>query len=192
MDTNAGGLSQHFNEHSVSSVIGHVATHVLTMGAMMGIIALASPAAAGVLSLGGADPVVTLGNLIVQTGFGAGEMLGMISDSLSGLISIGGDLISNTLNGDIAPTSWDSLIASHDMGHGSSTALDQVSGHMGHHGADTAFSGLAHSTLSPMDWFGTLPEIEQIQMREDAALFGIPFEEYIADWCDTTHPNFNI
>ncbi len=40
---------------------------------------------------------------------------------------------------------------------------------------------------NPMDWFNTLPEVEQITMRQDAIDFGIPFDEYVADWCANNH-----
>jgi hypothetical protein len=116
MADHANSLTDNFNSHSGGgNLLGHVAQHVVVMGAMMGVIALASPMAAGMMTIGGADPI-TLGDLVVQTAHGSWEMLGMIGDTLMGLVDIGGDLISNTLDGNIAPQTLDSLVMSHEAG----------------------------------------------------------------------------
>ena len=187
-------LTDNFNKHGVGETVKHVTKHVLWMGAMMGVIALASPAAAGVLGAGGADPI-TLGNLVVQSGHGAMEMLGMIGDTLSGLIDIGGELISNTFDGNWAATTWDSAIMSHDAGMMAHDAGAHVS-HAAHSvsGASVAtHSSLDHAIASifstPMDWFDSLSLTDQMQMREDAAMFGVPFEEYLEDLCAVEHPH---
>ncbi|MGH1456256.1 MAG: hypothetical protein ACRBDI_05710 [Alphaproteobacteria bacterium] len=178
-------ISKDFHEHSVGDVAGHVAKHILVMGAMMGIIALAAPvAAASVVSVAAVEPV-TLGNLLVQSGHGTWEMLGMIGDTLTGLIDIGGLLWENTMDGNWAPTTWDSMIMGHDMG-----GAHDVANHVtGHHGEEMMFSSIEQVAFSPMDWFDTLPLSDQMQMREDAALFGVPFDEYVADLCATEHPH---
>lgn len=178
MGNDLSHLKENFNQHAIGNAFGHVAKHVLIMGAMMGVIALASPVAAAAVAIPGTDPY-TLGNLVVQTGHGSWEMLKMIGDTLSSLISIGGDLISNTFDGNIMPTSWDSMIMSHDIGN----AIDHST-----HLTSIAGSETVMHTLTPMEWFETLPITEQLQMREDASLFGIPFDEYVADWCATAHP----
>lgn len=54
-------------------------------------------------------------------------------------------------------------------------------------GADAAIAASAQIFSTPMDWFNSLPEVEQIAMRQDAIDFGIPFDEYVADWCATNH-----
>ncbi len=186
MDDHAESLTNNFNKRGVGDTVKHVTKHVLWMGGMMGVLALASPVAAGVLGAGGADPY-TLGNLVVQSGHGAWEMLGMIGDTLSGLIDIGGELISNTFEGNWAATTWDSAVMSHDtsahVAHGVHTT--SVGGEMAHTSLEHA---IASTFSTPMDWFDSLPLSDQLQMREDAALFGVPFEEYVGDLCAVEHP----
>lgn len=109
----ANTISDNFNKHS-SGFLTHAAKHVLVMGAMMGVIAVASPAMAALPAL---SESATLGNLAVQTAYGSWEMLMMIGDTLNSLITIGGDLVHNTFSGDWAATTMDSAVMSHDSSH---------------------------------------------------------------------------
>ncbi|PCI98036.1 MAG: hypothetical protein COB14_08210 [Alphaproteobacteria bacterium] len=112
-------LTEEYNQHSIGKTIEHVLKHVVVMGAMMGVIGLASPA----FAMPGLDPFgtgvigATPGDLIVQTTHGAGEMLGMIIDTFDSLLSIGESLITNVLEGNFAPTRWGSVIMSHSGEH---------------------------------------------------------------------------
>ncbi len=119
----ADGGSSLTHEYNMSSMLGHTVMHVVVMGAMMGIIGLASPV---FLDIPAVDPFGmdftgdtgrTPGDVLVQTAYGSGAMLGMFVDMLGGLVSIGEGLVANVFEGNFAPTTWDSMIASHHGGH---------------------------------------------------------------------------
>lgn len=182
-------LSDNFNTHDhgngVEKTLKHGAQHVLVMGAMMGVIALAAPAVmASPLAFAATEPA-TIGNLVVQSAYGSWEMIKMIGDTLSGLVSIGGELISNTANFNLAPTTWESMVMSHDAAsHAAHTATEHVSheatAHAASHGAEHTATAAgaghaAHVTEAAQieqfnKWTMELPPEELAEIKEEANL----------------------
>ena len=50
------------------------------------------------------------------------------------------------------------------------------------------FNHAAYQT--PMEWFSTLPGEEMLLRINEANAVGIPFEDYIAAWCENNHIDF--
>ncbi len=183
-------LTHDYNHHSIGTTISHVVKHVVVMGAMMGVIGLASPAFAAVPGL---DPLsmdftgsaggggVTAGDLIVQTTHGAGEMLNMIVDTFSGLMSIGESLITNTLEGNFAPSTWDSVVMSHGGEHmaGHAMAEHTAMEHAAGHGAAHIAGGAEHG-INFDEWLRNAHASGELPYAlEDSEAMGITLEEHI-------------
>ena len=171
-------LTKEYNNHSIGKTIEHVAKHLLVMGAMMGVIGLASPAfaaAAPVLdpfSMGFTGSTgATAGDLIVQTAHGAGEMLNMIVDAFSSLISIGESLITNVIDGNFAPSTWDSMVMSHSGEHMATEA-----GHAVAHGITEAPNVTFDEWLRNAHASGELPFA-----LEDSEAMGTTLEEHMTN-----------
>lgn len=180
-------LKHEYNKHSFGDFLGHVVKHVVVMGAMMGVIGLASPAFAATpmfdpLSTGFTGGGPTVGDLIVQTVHGAGEMLNMIVDTFTGLFSIGGDVMANVVDGNLAPSTWDSVV----MSHGGDHMMAEGASHAGHamsegathavaeHAAGGAHSGAFDEWLRNAHASGELP-----YALEDSEAMGITLEEHM-------------
>ena len=171
----APNLTNEYNQHSIGKTIGHVLKHVVVMGAMMGVIGLA---AAPAMAIPGLDPLSTSfmgatgptpGDLIVQTVHGAGEMLNMIVDTFSSLISIGDSFITNVLDGNFAPSTWDSMVMSHSGEH-----IAMEAGHAALHGATEAPSVGFDEWVRNAHASGELP-----YALEDSEALGITLEEHM-------------
>lgn len=139
----------------VKDGIGHVAKHVLVMGAIMGIIAVASPAFAAAIP---ADP--TIGDFAVQMAHGSWEMLMMIGDALQSTLASGWGLIENTFQGNIVPGTYDSMVMSHSGGAhamhaaeaGMSHTVQAAGAHASHAGhAASASVELTGNLVTPAD-----------------------------------------
>lgn len=182
----APNLTNEYNQHSIGKTIGHVLKHVVVMGAMMGVIGLA---AAPVMAIPGLDPLSTSfmgatgptpGDLIVQTAHGAGEMLNMIVDTFSSLISIGDSLITNVLDGNFAPSTWDSMVMSHSGEH-----MVMEAGHAATHGATEAGHAALHgATEAPSvgfdEWVRNAHASGELPYAlEDSEALGITLEEHM-------------
>lgn len=175
-------LTQDFNDNSFGKFFKHVAKHVLVMGAMMGVIGLAGmPAlAAGPLAFPGAETALsTPGDLIVQTAYGAGEMLNMIVDTLGGILDIGGDVVSNTLSGEWAPTTYENLASHGGMAHGA--GMEGMA--HGVHGADAVMAGHDGGAMDAAydEWLRNAHASGELPYAlEDSEMAGMTLEEYMA------------
>ncbi len=167
-------LTNKFNNSSIGGTLKHVLKHVVVMGVMMGVIGLASPAFAAAtpidpLSMDFTEPLGrTPGDLIVQSAHGSWEMLSMIVDTFEGAFSIGGDLINNLLEGNFMPSTWDSLIMSHDAS--------------GHVAAAAGHGVIEHTSSIAFDeWLRNAMAEGTLEMAlEDSQAMGLTLEEYIS------------
>ncbi len=162
-------IAHDFNESSMGHHVKHGVTHVLWMGAMMGVIGLAAPAFAMPIdpySLSSiASTGATAGDFLVQTAHGSWEMLSMVVDALGSLLSIGGDLVTNTLAGNFMPTTWDNLIMSHGGEHIAGAAS---------HAAVEHSSGAAFE-----EWLRNAFESDTLDIAmEDSEMAGLSLEDY--------------
>ncbi len=178
MDDAPTSLSKEYNQSSIGHTVKHVLKHVAIMGAMMGVIGLASPAfAVGIDTFTGglaADAGPTVGDLIVQTTHGAGEMLSMIIDTFEGLLSIGESLVSNTLEGNFAPSTWESII----MSHGGEHATAEMAGHAAAHGV--AHGATETASVAFDEWVRNAHASGELPYAlEDSEALGITLEEHM-------------
>ena len=173
-------LKHEYNKHSFGDFLGHVVKHVVVMGAMMGVIGLASPAFAATpifdpLSTAFTGGGPTVGDLIVQTAHGAGEMLNMIVDTFSGLFSIGGDVMSNVVNGNFAPSTWDSVVMSHSGEH----MMPEGVSHAGHTMIEHVATGGEHGAAFD-EWLRNAHASGELPYAlEDSEAMGITLEEHM-------------
>lgn len=174
----SSGLSDNFNTHSVGNFIGHAAKHLAWMGLFM-----AFPMAASAAAIDGATAL----DVVVQTGHAMWDMVeGVVDYGVPVLDSV----LDNAMEGNFAPTtleggSMHGLSGVHTMPDGSLMANAGAQSV-----APAALAGGAQVFATPMDWFGSLPQANQLSMIEDAQAFGVPFSEYIADWCANNHIPF--
>lgn len=174
-----GALKSGFNLHSV---MGHTITHIAIMGFGMALIGMPDLAAASVPAEAftgveaealttvttGPEESYNLGNLLVQTGHGAWEMTVFALEAVSGFIDIVADLVTNTFNGNILPTTTDSFV----MDHLSSGAGEHAAGHAAHVGLEAQIEQFS-------EWTGSLSPEELAEIKDEAnAIYGQTLFEY--------------
>lgn len=178
-DAASSGLTDHYNEHSKGSFLGHAAKHLAFMGLFM-----AFPMVAAAMPLESATAL----DLVVQTGHAIWDMgAGLFEHGLPVLESV----FENALEGNFGPGTLEAG-SMHGMAGGvhmmpDGSLMANVSGTQI---AASAATGGMQVFSTPMDWFTSLPQANQLSMIEDAQAFGVPFSEYIADWCANNHITF--
>lgn len=171
-------ISDEYNHHSSSGFMGHVVKHVAIMGLFM-----AFPMVAAAVPIEGATAL----DLVVQTGHAMLEMVeGVIDYGFPVLESV----FENAMEGNFAPSTWDA-----GSMHGASAVHMMPGGALMSNvpGADLSALGVgagAQIFSTPMEWFQSLPAVNQARFIEDAQAFGVPFEQYITDWCNNNHMSF--
>lgn len=173
-------ISDEYNHHSSTGFMGHIVKHVAIMGLFM-----AFPMVATAMPIESATAL----DLVVQTGHAMLEMVeGVIDYGFPVLESV----FENAMEGNFAPSTFEA-----GSMHGAAGAVHMMPGGAlmsNVPGADISALGLgtgAQVFSTPMEWFQSLPALEQAKMVDDANSFGIPFEQYITDWCNNNHMSFS-
>lgn len=174
------GLTDDFNKSSIGSFIGHAAKHVAIMGLFM-----AFPMVASAMPIDGATAM----DVLVQTGH---AMMNMVEGVFDYGLPVMDSVLDNAMQGNFAPSTWGAgsmhgLSGIHAMPGGA--LMTNVHGANASAAAASLGSGLQVFS-TPMEWFQSLPLLNQAQMVDDAQAFGIPFDQYITDWCNNNHVPF--
>lgn len=177
------------NSETPAPAAGHEHHHSGAHSAMMwahGILMLGMllPMVASAVPLGAA----TLGDAAVQTLHMVGNMITGLTDNFSVLT----DIASNSLDGEFAAATMEagSMHANAAGVHVMPGGALMTNVHGANASVAAASLGGAQVFSTPMEWFQSLPALNQTQMLEDANAFGIPFEQYITDWCNNNQMTF--
>ncbi len=174
-------LTSGFN---LQSVMGHTVTHIAIMGLGMALIGMpdlatasipaeafteaATQATGEVMIIPDAEETYNLGNLLVQTGHGAWEMTVFAFEAVSGFLVMLGDLVTNTFNGNIMPTTSESFV----MDHLSGGSMEHATGHAAHVGLELQIEQFS-------EWTAGLSPDELAEIKDEAnAIYGQTLFEY--------------
>lgn len=112
------------------------------------------------------------------------QMIGGIINLFGSGLPILQNIAVNTMQGNIIPDianlsdMWNAAIS------GTSHGVAATAGHL--HGAASA------AVTNQWQWFGGLTEVARNSMVADAAFFGVPLDQYIADWCTQKGVSFGM
>lgn len=84
------------------------------------------------------------------------------------------EILTSTLQGNILPNNLSDMWSAAVSGAPHHTAAAATAGHL--HGA-------ASLAGNQWQWFSTLTDMARTNMMADAAFFGVPLDQYMADWC---------
>ncbi len=143
-----------FNKKSSNHLVSGTITHLIGMGVIMGVIGLSDAMTGGMAS-------ATMGDIVLQTAYGAGEMLMMGIDAVISAGPVVESAFENAMAGNWMPSGYESTIMSHD-----GMVLHEMAPLTGH---ESGFGAWVESAASSGDLGMAL---------EDAGAAGISLEEY--------------